>query len=214
MPTKAPDTEELDEDSPAIVQRFIDKFKAAHRGNAIERHTAESLLWFRRRVSKDTKLNRTALIRSHGDYATKKGREQRYSIIGKLFYFHYAAEMAGNKELGVFDEFPMVFIFNKTKTKEGHQVLWGLNLHYATPAERAILYTKLLKLKTTKGWTEKTKLRLTWNLIKQASASKIYEKCVHAYRVDRLLTKMIEIPAKDWEIACFLQLQKWKRAPK
>ena len=118
MPTKVKDNDEVEDDSPEIVQRFIDKYKAAHRGNAIERHTAESLLWFRRRVSKDTKLNRTALIRSHGDYATKKGREQRYTLIGKLFYFHYAAETAGNKALGVFDEFPMVFIFNKTKTRQ------------------------------------------------------------------------------------------------
>jgi hypothetical protein len=209
MPTVAP-PEHDEEGTPDLLKRFIDKFKSAT-GGLVDRHTAESLLWFRRRVSKDTKLNRQALIKSHGDYKAKRGRENRNTIVGKLFYFHYEAETAGDKERGVFDEFPMVFIFNSTKSKEGKQVLWGLNLHYATPAERAILYMKLLKLKNTKGWTEKTKLRVSWALIKQVAAHPVYTKCVHAYRVDRMKSRMIEIEPYDWEVAVFLQLQRWKK---
>lgn len=194
---------------PDIVARFLKKFKSATKGS-IERHTIDSLDWFRKRISKDVNISRTALLKDTGDYRTKSGKEDT-SLIGKLYYFNYEAEGVGNSELGVYDEYPMVFIFNSTKTKEGKQVLWGLNLHYATPAERATLYMELLKLKTTKGWSEKTKLKMSWNLIKGVASHRLYKKCVHAYRVDRMKSRLVEIKPEDWEVAVFLQLQRWKR---
>lgn len=197
--------------TPDTVQRFIDKFNKATKG-AIERHSAESLDWFRRRISKDSNMSKTRMLKQPGDYKKRRGTENR-TLIGKLFYFQYAAENPGDRALGVYDQFPMVFIFNSTRSKEGHKILWGLNMHYATPQQRAVLYSQLLKLKAGKGYTDQTKLRLTWKLIKSVSQHKLYEKCVHAYRVDRLQSQLIEIHPKDWEVAVFLNLQKWVRPP-
>lgn len=196
-----------DRDLPEVLDRYIKKFNSATNGT-IERHTKESLEWFRKRLSKDLNVPRMKLIKDAADYKKRTGNEN--SLIGRLYYFHYQAEEAGDKELGVYDEFPMVFIFNSTKNKMGQRVLWGLNLHYATPQQRAVLYTQLLKVKTG-GWSSKTKLRLTWNVIKTISSHKLYEKCVHAYRVDRMKSRLIEIDPREWEVATFLQLAKWSR---
>lgn len=195
---------------PDIVQGFIDKFnKAAASDATLQRHTQASLDWFRRRISKDLNRNRLSMIHNSGDFKRRTGRENR-TLIGRLYYFQYEAVEAGDAELQVYDQFPMIFVFNTSLSKDGKKLIHALNMHYLTPKERAFVYLKLMKIKNRKGWTDTTKLKISWELIKQLMSSHLYEKAVHTYRVDRLQSRMIEIVPEDWEIAVFLQLAHWK----
>lgn len=207
MTTKKPAVEEDDDFvSPEIIQSYLKKFNIATKG-AVDRNTKESLTWFQKRLAKDTNPNRMALINNHGDYKTRKGTEK--SLIGRLYYFKYQAEMPGDPELPVYDAFPMIFIFNTGKSEEGNSLVWGLNLHYLQPREKSILLLKLLKLKNNKTWSHRTKLKLSWELIKAHVDHKLYKRAVHAYRVDRMKSRLIEILPLDWEICIHLQLQKF-----
>jgi len=188
---------------PEIIQNYLNKCK----GN-IERNSKESLEWFRRRISKDSNPNRTSMLNAPNDYKTRKGTEGDV-LIGRLYYFHYKAETPGDKELPVYDAFPMIFIFETGKNQNGDNLVWGLNLHYLEQKERETLLYKLLVLKSNKTYTHRTKLKLTWALIKAHVSHKLYEKAVHAYRVDRIKSRLIEIYPMHWEIAAFLNLQKW-----
>lgn len=190
---------------PDIIQSYIDKFNKV---GLYQRHTKDSLEWFRKRVSKDLRFNRQRLIHNSGDYKRRTGRENK-TLIGRLYYFEYAAEQAGDKENQVYDSFPMVFIFNTSVSKEGKKLIHALNLHYLQPKERAFLYLKLMKIMSKKNWTHATKAKLSWEVITHLVSSKIYEKAVHSYRVDRIQSKLIEIHAIDWEIATFLRLEQW-----
>lgn len=207
---------DIDDDDymrPEIIQSYIDKFeKANNNGTLMARHSTESLQWFRTRVSKDLRYNRTRLLRDAGDYKRRKGRENK-TLIGRLYYFQYAAVEAGDKELGVYDRFPMVFVFNTSKSNEGDLLIHAINMHYLVPRERALVYLKLMKLRNKKGWTNATKLKATWNLLKSVADHDLLKKAVHTYRVDRILApKMVEIHAADWEIATFLRLEDWRKA--
>lgn len=200
-----------DEDfmSPEIIQSYINKFQKAQASNvSLKRYTKESLDWFRMRVSKDTKYNRQRLIKNYGDYKRRSGKENK-TLVGRLYYFEYRAVEAGDKENNVYDQFPMVFIFNTSISSEGKKLLHGLNMHYLHPKERAIVYLKLLHVRNKKGWTNATKLKVSWEIIKSLVDHRLYEKAVHTYRVDRIQTKLIEIHPAHWEIAVFLRLETW-----
>ena len=192
--------------TPELIQSYINKFNVATKGS-IERNTVASADWFRRRLSKDLNPNRMSFINSHGDYKTRKGTEK--SLIGRLYYFKYMAHLPGDPELPIYDQFPMVFIFNTSKSNDGHNLVHALNVHYLQPKARGMLLLKLLKLKNNKTWSNRTRLKISWELIKSHCNHKLYEHAVKTYRVDRIKTRLIEILPMDWEIAVFLRLEKW-----
>jgi hypothetical protein len=194
---------------PEIIQSYLDKFQRAAASNAaLVRHTNDSLNWFRKRISKDLRLNRHRLIRDSGDYKRRTGRENK-TLVGRLYYFEYEAVEAGDRENNVYDRFPMVFIFNTSVTNDGRKLIHALNMHYLQPKERAFLYLKLMKIRNKKNWNNATKLKISWEVIKTLVSHHIYQKAVHTYRVDRLQSKLIEIHAYDWEVATFLRLEQW-----
>lgn len=195
---------------PEIIDSYIQKFTKAQQSNAVlARHTKESLDWFRKRVSKDLRLNRRRLLRDHGDYRTRKGSESR-SVIGRLYFFEYDAMEAGDRELGVYDRFPMVFVFNTSTTNSDYKLVHAINMHYLVPRERALVYLKLLKIKNKKGWTNDTKLKASWSLLRSVADDNLLKRAVHSYRVDRIVGhKMVEIHAADWEVAVFLRLEQF-----
>lgn len=196
-------------ESPDIVQRYVDKFKHATAGQ-MERYSSEALQWFKNRVTKDMNLSRSLLISDHGGYKERAAREDK-GLIGKMYYFKYAAEEAGDKDVGVYDEYPCIFVFNSITNDHGNELIYGVNLHYLPPTDRIKFLEQLLRLEHNTNYTAKTRLTMTWKLIKGVASSKYYEKTVHAYRADRFLSPMIEIHPRDWDVVACLQLMKWKQ---
>lgn len=194
---------------PDLVERYWDKFIEAN-GPTADRHSLEALQWFQRRVSRDMKVQAKSIIKPQTMY--KRATRAQRSMIGKMYLFEYEAQMAGDPTTGMYDRFPMVFFFNVVQSKEGHTLLYGLNIHYLAPKQRMLLFKALMKLKVTKKWTPDAKLRLTWQLIKQVASHDIAKHAVHAYRLDRLQSYFTQIPSEDWQIAAFLRLERWMPA--
>src|ERR1700676_2507205 len=145
------DVDDEDYIRPEIIQSFTDKFKSAtHNGSEMQRHTKDSLNWFRRQVTKNMNYNRRRIIKGPGDYKVRKGRENK-TLVGRLYYFEYAAEEAGDKELQVYDRFPMVFVFNTSVSNDGKKLIHAINMHYLVPRERAVVYLKLMNIRNKKG---------------------------------------------------------------
>ena len=206
------DIDDPDYIRPEILQAFIDKFqKASGSGVLMQRHTRESLDWFRKVVSKNMKYNRRRLIRGNADYKIRKGRENK-TLVGRQYYFEYDANEAGDRELGVYDRFPMIFVFNTSVSNDGARLIHAINMHYLVPRERALIYMKLMQLRNKKGWTNATKLRASWSLFQSVAQHSLLKRAVHSYRVDRIVgSRMVEIHAADWEIATFLRLEDWRK---
>ena len=212
MASNAIDIDDPDYIRPEMIQSFIDRFqKASGSGVLMQRHTRESLDWFRKIVSKNMMYNRRRLIKGNADYRIRKGRENK-TLIGRQYYFEYEAVEAGDRELGVYDRFPMIFVFNTSVSNDGAKLIHAINMHYLVPRERAIIYLKLMKLRNKKGWSNATKLRASWNLFKSVADHHLLKRAVHTYRVDRVVgSRMVEIHASDWEIATFLRLEDWRK---
>jgi hypothetical protein len=192
--------------SPDIVQKYKNLFYKVNPKDA-SRYTQDALTWFRDRISKDLKPDQASLLDTTL-YGKKTGTENA-QLIGKMYFYEYKAETAGWKELGVYDRYPLVFFFASGKTKDGKLILTGLNMHYLTGKERQLLLWELLKAKSSNVLRPQSRLKLTWEIIKGVSDSKLYERAVHSYRLDRLQTKLVEIPANDWSVVTFLRTEKW-----
>ena len=192
--------------SPNMIERYWDKFYKANNVQA-KAYSDEAVQWFKNRVSKDLKVHADKIINANSDYK-KRNAKQAKNLAGKLFTYEYAAETAGGDH-GYYDRYPMVFFFDTFRSKEGKLILLGLNVHYLTPTQRANLYKHLMKLKNTKGITEKTRLRLEWESIVAYAGQKICETAVHAYRADRVQSQLVEIPPEDFIVATFLRTERW-----
>jgi len=191
--------------SPEIVQRFKEKFWRVHPRDA-DRLSRDAVDWFRKRVSKDLSIKADRLIRAP-EYKKKTGTENR-QLLGKMYLYAYEAVSPGDAEHDVYDAYPLVFFFSARNIK-GKLVLYGLNMHYLTPRNRMLLFMKLLQLRSSKETRPGMRLKLTWQLIKSIASHALFEPAVHAYRVDRLRSRLLEVPAQDWSVVVFLQLQKW-----
>lgn len=192
--------------SPEVVQKFKEKFWAVHPRDT-DRLTKDSMDWFRATVIKNIGVRADKLIASH-EYRKKMGTENR-QLIGKMYLYQYKAENAGDAEAGVYDKFPLVFFFNAQKNKQGKMVLYGLNLHYAPPRIRMALLLKLLTLRSSKETRPGMRLKMTWSILKAIANNAVLGHLVHAYRVDRVQSRLVEIPAQDWSVVVFMQLAKW-----
>lgn len=207
MATTKPINMEQEDDgyfSPEVVQRFRERFQAAN-GSSADQYSREALDWFRREVTKNLNPKARQILESR-KYKKKQGTT---GIIGRLYLFEYEAKEAGDAETGVYDRFPLVFFFNVVKSADGNTVLYGLNMHYLAPAIRARVYWSLLQLKTQKNMNVKQRLKMEWSVIKAVANHQAVGKAVHAYRADRFVKPMSEIRPADWQIALFLQVQKW-----
>lgn len=191
--------------SPDIVQRYKEKFKNLNGLNS-DLFSKEAIDWFRIRISKDTKINQNKLLNS--SYGRKRPT-QGTQLLGRLYFYQYKAETPGDSITGTYDAFPMVFFFNSVKDSKGNTILYGLNVHYLSPKEKQILFLEILKIRSSKNITPRTKAKMTWDIIKSIVSSSIYEKAVHGYRTDRFKTPLVEIPATDWSIAVFLKLERF-----
>lgn len=192
--------------SPDLIDRYWRKFFNAN-PNSAQKYSEEALDWFRKRVSKDLKVNANSIINAGTD--NYKRRNGNKISIGKLYLYEYEAVSAGHDATNTYDRYPMVFFFDNYKSKDGKQILLGINVHYLTPMQRAHLYKGLLKLKNIKNLNEKTRLNLEWQSIKAVAGHKVAESAVHAYRVDRIQSRLVEIPANDWIVAVFLRTERW-----
>ena len=194
--------------SPEIVERYKKAFDKISPQDA-DRMTDEAIAWFRKRISKDTKANKQNLLLKQDIYRKKTGTENS-QLIGKLYFYEYRAEQAGDKETGLYDKYPMTFFFDSYRSKDNHTILLGLNLHYLTPREREHILRDLLVTKSSNKIRPQTRLKISWDIIKSVVSNKsLALRAVHAYRIDRFQSRLIEIPAQDWSICVFLSLQKF-----
>jgi hypothetical protein len=191
--------------APNVVTKYAEKFKNSS-AYTEDLYSKEALDWFRKRITKDTKHQQKQILNS--DYKKKK-KITPAGLNGRMYFYAYKAESAGHAETQAYDAFPMVFFFNAKKGPDGHIIMYGLNVHYLKPIEKQRLLKELINIRAATKIDMNTRIRATWQLIKAVASKQIYEKAVHAYRMDRVKSQFVEIPCTDWPVVAHLNLQKW-----
>lgn len=129
----------------------------------------------------------------------ERGRDS--TVIGKMYFFIYDPKW--KDILPVYDKFPLVFPIERYS--DG---FLGLNLHYLSQSERAALLGRLMQYRTAKNMTEKSRLRLSYDLISSTKRlASLSRPCIKRYLFDHVRSKFIEITPDEWDQAINLPVQ-------
>lgn len=198
--------------APEIIRRYIKKYRENF-GPKSKRNIKRSNRWFMRRISKDSRLSGGRVFSQFKeDFKRRTAKEK--AIVGRLMLFKYDAKHKDT--LPVWDGLPLVFFFNTfigdgVYGEKGIQYVLGINVHYLAPAQRLVLFTNLIKFNNDTALREKSKLKLSWQVLKTFGASEQARHAVKMYRADHLRSELVEINPRFWEIVMFLPIADWKK---
>jgi hypothetical protein len=157
--------------------------------------------WYRD-VAKDFKnVNASKLMRGDKSRLTSRSR------IGSMYMFYYDAK---HKEtLPYWDRFPFIFPFKKMQGG-----FLGINLHYLPHPLRAKLMDSLYDLASDERYDEKTRLKLSYDVLNSASRFKYFKPCIKHYLTGQLKSRFLYVYPSEWDVAMFLPLERFEKAGK
>lgn len=132
---------------------------------------------------------------------------QNIQRTGRMFMFVYSPKL--RKTLPFYDRFPMIFVLELRR--EG---FLGLNLHYLPINLRARLFNQLTVLLNTKNLNDNTRLRLRYQIIKNATKFHNALPLIREYKAKYIRSRMLEVNPRDWEIALFLPAEQFRKSGK
>jgi hypothetical protein len=156
-----------------------------------------------------TAANPSRMIRSQTSRLTDK------PLIGRMYLFQYDPKT--KDKLPYYDRYPLVFPIGSGRTTgfaaSGGSFL-GINLHYLPLPLRARLMDALYEVANTKELDDTTRLRLSYNILNQASKYRFFKPCIKRYLVSHVKSKFFYIEPTEWEMALFLPLDRFVGANK
>ena len=175
-----------------MAKRLIDRIKESLAKSGYAPRSREARAWLKSKVP--------ALRPTKGDLMRDRERLKNQSIIGRMYFYYYDPKTKDS--LPYYDRFPLVI-----PIEQHSDGFLGLNLHYIDPKQRIILLDKLSEFATNSAFNEKTRLRLSYNMLKQTS--KVYEKkpCIKKYLYKHIDSRFLEITADEWDIAAMLPVE-------
>lgn len=184
-----------------MVESILQKYTQLLEQEGIEPLTSRSKKWFINmlsnvRVSKNKVLSdEMAIIRSR-------------PRLGKMYMFIYDPKT--KKELPYYDRFPLIIMTDVPKTGNG---FFGLNLHYLSPAKRAIFFQTITDLfKSGSTLDENTSIRLKYSALSNQKRLRAFRPTFKRYLTNHIKSKIVEIPSQYWEVALFLPTHEFKKA--
>jgi hypothetical protein len=183
-----------------VFDRVLQKGSQAGVAPSIKR---ESRQWFRQQT-KNLTVSPTRMIRSDRTRLTDK------PLLGRMYLFQY--DPKGKKTLPYYDRFPLVFPIDSARTSgfaaNGGSFL-GINLHYLPLPLRARLMDALYDTITTKELDESTRIRISYNILQQASKYRFFKPCIKRYLISHVKSRFFYIEPTEWEMALFLPLDRF-----
>jgi hypothetical protein len=134
-----------------------------------------------------------------------KERLRDSTILGKMYFYYYDPKTKEN--LPYWDKFPLVIPIETYR--DG---FLGLNLHYISPKQRLVLLDALSEFANNSKYDETTRLRLTYNNLKNLGKAYKAKPCVKKYLFKHVDSRFLEISANEWDIAVLLPFQNFQGA--
>jgi len=175
-------------------QLEVEAFRAG-----ITPRTRDSIKWFRNKAEQLSGISSNKVLNSKTLYKSQK------PMPGKMSYFFYNPKHKDT--LPYYDTFPLV-IFVEPAPKG----FYGLNLHYLPPVLRAKLLDKMLENLNNKKYNKSTKIKINYDLLKNASGAKYFKPCFKHYLTNHLRSNFAFVPPPEFEIATFLPVAQFKKA--
>jgi len=152
--------------------------------------------WFREKAREVRTINTTKLVNTNREYQTSR------ILPGYMYMFAYDAKHKDT--LPYYDKFPLIFPFSVDA--DG---FLGMNLHYLPHLLRARLMDALYNLTSDARFNDKTRLKMSYDILNNSSKYKYFKPCVKRYLFSQMQTRFLVIPSNEWDIALFLPLERF-----
>lgn len=169
--------------------------KAAQAGLGLDR-SKKSRDWLRSKAGEIRRVNRDRLF--------DKAKTTNNLVPGKMYMYVYDAKT--KEKLPYWDAFPLIFC--TSLSSDGHD---GVNLHYLPPVLRARLMDALYTTINNNKYDDTTKIKINYNILKQASNMKFFKPCYKKYLSSHIRSPIIEVHPTEWDIAMFLPTQNFQK---
>jgi hypothetical protein len=123
-------------------------------------------------------------------------------------YFYYYDPKTKDR-LSYYDKFPLVI-----PIEQYPDGFLGLNLHYIHPKQRILLLDKLSEFASNRNYDERTRLKLSYDLLKATSMAYQATPCIKRYLFSQVQSRFVEITADEWDIAALLPVEQFVGAPR
>ena len=182
-----------------MVSKVFDEILAKGiRSGQIPARTQQSRDWFRTTARK-TKVTPESVIRS------ERTRYKNRVSMGKMYLFNYDPKHKAT--LPYYDRYPLIF---PVQPADGG--FYGINMHYLPHVLRARLMDALYSLSSNKRYDEKTRLKLSYNILNSVTKYKAFKPTFKRYLTNHVRSRFIEISSAEWDIALMMPLQKFAKA--
>jgi hypothetical protein len=176
---------------------LLDRIQSSLSKEGLQPRTNAARAWLQ---SKIRSLNATpsTLMRD-------RNRQVSNTIIGKMYFYYYDPKT--KEQLNYYDKFPLVI-----PIEEYRDGFLGINIHYIRPRQRLILLDKLSSIATDRNYDENTRLRISYNYLKNSSKTYEATPCIKRYYFNHIKSRFLAISANEWDIAALLPTEQFMKA--
>lgn len=121
-------------------------------------------------------------------------RSTDYPQIGKMYFYFYDPKYKA--KLPYYDKFPLVL-----PIEPYNNGFLGINVHYLNYSDRKALFDSLIKYRNNKYMDERTKLKVSYDLLKHAKYMNLVEPAIKRYLWSQVESPFIEVHPDEWDKA-------------
>lgn len=173
---------------------YLTRLEVMARQNGLEKGTKKSYDWFRKKM---VSLGGDKARRELQKTIREQGRMKSFTTAGHMCSFVYDAKT--KDKMPYWDAFPLIIMVDFTPNG-----FYGLNMHYLSPQYRAILFDALTSFQTNTKYDDKTRLKFTYAMLRNASKYKYFRPCFKRYLWDHVKTPFMKIHPNEWEVALMM----------
>ena len=183
-----------------MASKFDEILAQGVRAGQIPARTQGARDWFRNKA-RSTSATPEAIVRG------EKARYKNRVSMGKMYLFNYDPKTKAT--LPYYARYPLIF-----PVQGAPGGFYGINMHYLPYVLRARLMDALYDLSSNERYDERTKLRLSYDILKGAAKYKAFKPTFKRYLSSHVRSRFIEINSSEWDIALFLPLESFAKASK
>ncbi|PHS22110.1 MAG: hypothetical protein COA84_13090 [Robiginitomaculum sp.] len=186
-----------------MATTFQNHILNAQRKGHVDQQAKSSINWFRLNVRKTTNSISTGRL----------FKEEQAQLVnswtsvgpGQMYFVNY--DPKHKKTLPYYDSFPLIIPIERYK--DG---ILAMNLHYLPPVLRAKLLDALFDTVNNKRFDEKTKMKVSYDILSGASKFSLFQPCIKRYLGPHFRSRFIRIKPESWTPAVFLPFERFEKA--
>lgn len=184
-----------------MAMLFSDILEDGRIQGIIPNKTAVAREWYR---SKAKEIGKTQESIIFNDRTNKF--ENRFRI-GHMYTFFY--DPKHKADLPYYDRVPLIFPVDVAPGG-----FYGINFHYLPLKMRAKLMDSLYEITNNKRYDEKTKLNISYRLLKSTQSLSYFKPTFKHYLASQIRSRLVYIPPEQWDVALFVDFARFEKATK